>query len=189
MSRLLFITHPEVIVDRSIPIERWRLSDRGAARMAAFAESQAVVEVASIWSSTETKAMEAAGILAAGLRLNVQVKHELHENDRSATGFLPPEEFEATANWFFAEPHKSVRGWERAIDAQRRIRAAVDSILAGRGNGDVAIVAHGGVGTLLLCDMRGLAISRAHDQPYQGHYWVLDLATRAVERGWTALPG
>lgn len=31
----------------------------------------------------------------------------MHENDRSATGFLPPPEFEAVANQFFANPHKA----------------------------------------------------------------------------------
>ena len=46
------------------------------------------------------------------------------ENDRSATGFLPREEFWATADLFFAHPTESIRGWERAIDAQARIVAA-----------------------------------------------------------------
>jgi hypothetical protein len=45
----------------------------------------------------------------------------MHENDRSATGFLPPDEFETVANRLFAEPLVSIRGWERAIDAQLRI--------------------------------------------------------------------
>ena len=42
----------------------------------------------------------------------------LHENDRSATGYLPPNQFEAMADRFFAEPQASVLGWERAVDAQ-----------------------------------------------------------------------
>ena len=45
-----------------------------------------------------------------------------------------------------------VRGWERAIDAQRRIVAAVEQVvLTAPKLGDVAIVSHEGVGTLLLC--------------------------------------
>jgi hypothetical protein len=34
----------------------------------------------------------------------------MHENDRSATGFLPPPEFEAVADAFFVRPLESVRG-------------------------------------------------------------------------------
>ena len=33
------------------------------------------------------------------------------------------------ADAFFAKPEESVRGWERAVDAQARVAAAVDDIL------------------------------------------------------------
>lgn len=41
------------------------------------------------------------------------------ENDRSSTGFLPPEEFEVVADAFFAQPGVSVRGWETAQPSGR----------------------------------------------------------------------
>ena len=37
---------------------------------------------------------------------------------------MPPEEFEYTADLFFAHPEESIRGWERASDAQRRVMVA-----------------------------------------------------------------
>ena len=49
--------------------------------------------------------------------LSVEERPGIGENDRSATGFVPAEEFEALADTFFADPHTSIRGWERAIDA------------------------------------------------------------------------
>lgn len=184
MSRLLFITHPEVTVDPARPVPRWHLSDTGIRRMRLFAESPEVAEVTAIWASTETKAIEAAGILAARLGLGIQVAADLGENDRSATGFLPPPEFEAMADAFFAHPDESIRGWERAADAQTRIAAAVARILAGHQGGDIAILAHGGIGTLLLSHYRREAISRAADQPFQGHYWTATLPDRAIAHGW-----
>ena len=69
-------------------------------------------------------------MLAARFRIGIEVASDLGENNRSATGFLPPAEFEKVADAFFANPEESVRGWERAIDAQRRIREAVDRIVA-----------------------------------------------------------
>ena len=54
----------------------------------------------------------------------------MHENDRSATGFLEPSEFERVADEFFARPTVSIGGWERAIDAQKRIVGEVEAVWA-----------------------------------------------------------
>src|SRR3712207_2755939 len=97
--------------------------------MQTFAGSPAVRDVTSIWSSGETKAIEAAQILAAALSEPVAIEADLHENDRSATGYLPPDEFERVADKFFAYPEESVRGWERAVDAQARMVGAVERVL------------------------------------------------------------
>jgi broad specificity phosphatase PhoE len=147
-----------------------------------------VAGIREIWCSTERKARDGADILAGYLKLPVNELAELGENDRSATGFLPPDEFEAVANEFFANPSKSARGWETAVDAQRRIIAAVDRVLAAQTNreGDIAIVAHGGVGTLLLCRLSGVAIDRRYDQPPNngGNYFSFDIRTRHPRHGW-----
>jgi broad specificity phosphatase PhoE len=183
--RALFITHPNVDVDKDVAVPRWRLSDHGVRRMRAFVASPAVSKVTEVWASSETKAIEAAGLLAARFGLPVHVHAELGENDRSATGFLPPDEFEAVADAFFAAPSESIRGWETAAAAQARVADAVNSILSARSpTGDLAIVAHGAVGTLLMCKYLGRPISRAHDQPFQGHYWSFDLATLKVLHEW-----
>lgn len=187
------ISHPEVVVDPAVPVPRWRLSGRGAARMRRFAaEDPALARLGAVWSSEETKAVEAAEILAARSGLPVRRHPDLGENDRSATGYLPPAEFERLADAFFARPTESIRGWERAVDAQARIAAAVDQILAGHppGAGDVALVCHGGVGTLLLCRVLGVPIARALDQPGQGHVWAFEVATGRVLHRWRSItPG
>ena len=179
---LFFISHPEVVVDPAVPVPKWGLSEKGRARMAAFAGSQTVAGVKAVWSSGETKAVEAAAILAARLGLTARLDEDLHENDRSATGFLAPDEFERVADAFFGSPEVSVRGWERAIDAQARVVAAVERCLAASAaGGDVAVVAHGGVGTLALCHWSDVAIDRSYDQPFQGNYWTLENG-RAMHR-------
>lgn len=184
MSRLIFITHPEVAIDPARPVAHWQLSEAGSVRMRAFADGPVAQGITSLWASTETKAVDAAHILASRLGLDVSVDPELGENDRSSTGYLPPPEFEKAAGAFFSCPEQSMRGWERAIDAQRRIRHATDRILTTHGPGDLAILAHGAVGTLLLCSYLNHPIDRALDQPFQGHYWVADLPARTVRHGW-----
>jgi broad specificity phosphatase PhoE len=50
----------------------------------------------------------------------------------------------------------------------------------------VAIIAHGGVGTLLLCHLSGLPISRDQDQPPTngGNYFAFDQMTLRLIHGW-----
>lgn len=184
MSTIYFVTHPEVVIDPQRPVPRWHLSDAGIARMRAFANTASISGVATVWASTETKAIEAAGIVAAAHGLPVSVHRGFDENDRSATGYLPPAEFQAVADEFFARPHESVRGWERAIDAQRRVVAAFEEIVSAPVDGDIAIVAHGSIGALLYCHLAGVAISRRYDQPSQGHYWTCTLPARTLSHGW-----
>lgn len=183
MTTIFFITHPEVVVDPGRPVPLWRLSAKGIERMRAFAATAEVRNVRVVWASQETKAIEAAGILAGALGIGVAVHPGLHENDRRATGFLPPAEFARVADEFFARPEESVRGWERAVDAQERVRAAFEAIAATDAGGDIAIVAHGGVGTLLWCHLANRPIGREHDQPFQGHYWSYRRDSRAIS-GW-----
>lgn len=187
MPSLFFITHPEVIVDPAIPIDRWHLSPKGAARIATFAASDQMRDVTAIWSSAETKALETAEILARQLRLPVQVAQALGENNRHATGFLPPAEFEEVANAFFAHPEESVRGWERAVDAQARIKMAFSDIARHAPVGDIAVVSHGAVGTLLYCALTAEPISRRYDQPFQGNYWRADFPGLIPAMGWTPI--
>jgi broad specificity phosphatase PhoE len=121
MPAVFFITHPDVAIDPSIPVADWPLNARGRARMQAMSASPWASGVRRI-SSSERKARDAAQFLADGLGLHgYSVVDGLGENDRSATGYLAQQEFEATVDAFFAQPQTSIRGWETAVDAQARI--------------------------------------------------------------------
>jgi len=50
--------------------------------------------------------------------------------------------------------------------------------------GDIAIVGHGGVGTLLMCWLAEVPIDRGHDQPGQGQYWSYDLTHGRMVHQW-----
>ena len=163
-----YLTHPQVNIDPQVPVPRWGLSEVGKARTEAVTTTGPLSGTRRVISSGERKAIETAEIIAAKLGVDVEVREAMHENDRSATGFLVPDEFEAVANQFFAQPHVSVRGWERAVDAQRRIVQEVEQVLACDTPGDVLFVGHGGVGTLLYCHYSRFEIARAHDQPAGG---------------------
>jgi broad specificity phosphatase PhoE len=188
MTTVFFITHPDVTIDPAVPVPDWPLSARGRARMNRALALPFVASVGGVWSSKERKAVDGAAILGAHLHLTVRSLAALGENDRSATGYLPSAEFEAVADQFFAHPEQSVRGWERALDAQQRIVAAVNEVIdASRADqGTIAIVSHGGVGALLLCHLLGQPIGRVYDQPASngGNMFSFEAGTRRLVHGW-----
>ena len=187
MAVAYFITHPEVVIDPFVPVSDWRLSSIGIRRIALMLSQPWVSGVRAVFSSAERKAVEAAQMVADHQSLSPIVIDGLGENDRSATGYLPWVEFEMVADNFFACPEESVRGWERAIDAQRRIAEAVNrAISLAAADADMAIISHGAVGALLLCHLKGVPISRREDQPTGGggNIYSFDLATRRLLSGW-----
>jgi len=187
-SLVRYLTHPQVNIDPAIPVPSWSLSEVGRTRAEAVGSTRQLSRTTQIISSGERKAIETAEIIAAKLNVAVEVRQAMHENDRSATGFLVPDEFQAVADQFFAWPQISVRGWERAVDAQSRIVREVEHILARDEVGDVLFVGHGGVGTLLYCYYSGVAIDRTCDQPAGGGcFFTFTRERRRVRHSWRPL--
>lgn len=191
MPRLLyFITHPNVEINKQIPITDWPLSGTGRIRMLACLKQPWISDITAIYSSTEQKAVDGATIIAKHLSLTFTQITELGEIDRSTTGFLPLQEFEQTADIFFSHPETSTRGWERAIDAQLRITKAITQLFNNdKTNGSIAIVSHGAVGALLYCELTKNKISRQWDQPANegGNYFCFTLHPREVLHHWRSI--
>lgn len=182
----VYVTHPQVTIDPSVPVPDWGLSPQGRARAEEAARRPWVRDLARVVTSTERKARETGAILARAAGVEPEVWPDLHENDRSATGFLSPEEFEATADAFFANPAASVRGWEIARAAQARILRAVSAVLDDHPPScPIAIAGHGGVGTLLWLALMGRPIGRSADQPGGGgNLFAFRLDDRRPLSGW-----
>jgi len=180
-----YLTHPQVQIDPSVPVPSWGLNDVGRARVRTLVEASWLSGTTVIVSSGERKAIETAEPIAAAIGVKLEVRKAMHENDRSATGFLEASEFERVADEFFAHPTSSVCGWERAVDAQERIVREVETVLAPASDGDVLFVGHGAVGTLLFCHYSNLSICRGHDQPDGGgHYFSLVKDGRQILHPW-----
>ncbi|MEM9797343.1 MAG: histidine phosphatase family protein [Pseudomonadota bacterium] len=187
---VIFLTHAQVHIDPSVPVPDWGLTAEGQARHAAFARAPELEGLAAVFASGERKALDGAAPAAARAGLRLRQRTALGENDRSATGYLPPDRFERMADRFFAEPDMSVEGWERARDAQIRIVGAVRAALAeDRADGPVLIVAHGAVGALLRCHLKGRTITRDEDQPATGggNWFAFDPAMDGPPTDWRTI--
>jgi len=187
----LYITHPEVVIDPAVPMPRWGLSDVGMARARAFARRSVVPRGLPIFSSTERKAMELAEIIAPESVSKVISEEAFGENDRSSTGYLPGEQFEAVVERFFADPAHGPDGWESALEAQQRIVDAVLSALA-RTHGNAVFCGHGAVGTLLKCWVAGRPIARSEDQRViaskgGGNCFLFEVEPQRLISDWVAM--
>jgi broad specificity phosphatase PhoE len=182
----VYVTHPQVTIDPRVPVPDWGLSPLGRSRTDEAARRPWVQGLARVVTSTERKAQETGAILARAAGVDPEIWPDLHENDRSATGYLPPEEFEAMADAFFTEPARSVRGWETAEAAQARILRAVEALLDSHPpERPLALVGHGAVGTLLWLALTNRPISRTADQPGGGgNLFAFRLRDRRPISGW-----
>jgi len=190
MRKVYFLTHPDVLIDPKIPVPLWSLSERGLQRMKKVLNESWIQDIDSIYCSTEKKAIDGAEIVADHLALHFEKIEKLGENDRSSTGFLNSDDFEETADLFFSNPDKSIRGWETATAAQKRITDCLTEILKKDSKkGDILIIAHGGVGTLLLCSIKQSNISRKEDQPSTngGNYFLYNTDPRELIHGWKTI--
>ncbi|NYD24716.1 histidine phosphatase family protein [Kineococcus aurantiacus] len=115
------VSHPEVLADPTVPVPQWGPAPAGYEQLQRSLVVPWVRSASFVASRAEREALQTAQAVAEVSRCAVHVEEELGENDRSATGFVPPQQFEALVDAFFAEPEDSVCGGETAADAQRRI--------------------------------------------------------------------
>jgi broad specificity phosphatase PhoE len=191
MARVIFLTHPEVVIDPSVPVPEWPLTSVGRRRVAWFGEVMAGRPVTAIWSSDERKAQDGAEILAARLNVPHRIDPALGENDRSATGYVAPPEFWEMVEAFFSRPDESVRGWETARDAQVRIVGAIARVIAEEPTaGDVLVVSHGGVGRLLTAHLQDVEIGEENrpEHPGGGCWIEFDRESRRIVSSWRTIP-
>lgn len=190
MARLIFLTHPEVVIDPNMPVPAWPLSAVGRWRAARFATWCEALDLAAVYSSDEQKAVDGGQIIASHRGVPHWTDAALGENDRSSTGYVAPPRFWEIVESFFARPDESVLGWETARAAQARILGAVQRANAeAEPRKDLVIVSHGGVGRLLAAALSGVPIGQESQPGHSGGgCWLeIDRADLTIIRDWQAI--
>lgn len=154
---LILVKHSLPEIQEDLPAREWHLSDEGKLRAARLAERLMSYQPEVVISSTEHKAIETAGIIAANFEMENRVVADLHEHDRSTTPYLSKPDFERSVQEFFSTPDALVFGSETANEAYNRFAQAIQSVLESHQNQTVVIVAHGTVISLFVSRLTGLA--------------------------------
>ena len=179
--RLILVRHsvPEVVAD--VPAREWRLSEKGRERAAALAERLGErAKPAAIVSSVEPKAAETAAILARAFGVHCETAEGLHEHDRSNVGWLSSERFDLAITDFFRRPQELVLGRETAAEAQARVERAIAEALRRHPCGDMVVVTHGTVMTLLVAATNTIDMMAFWRRLKMPDYAVLRLPERTL---------
>lgn len=188
MATAYVFTSTQMRVDPATPVKEWRLSDEGRARVLRVVGAPWVSRVRRIVTSTEYAVIEAANMFARRLDLAVEFRQELDDSHRPSSAFLSVAEFDRMLDAFFGRPEEGpLPGWEGAADAQKRVIAAVDTVIETDQDepGDLLFILHGRIASLLLCHLAGLPISREFFQPmFGGNLFAFDRASRRVLFRW-----
>ena len=166
-TRLLLIRHGETAWNAEGRIQGQLdppLSDRGKRQAALLAERLAREEIAAVYSSDLGRARATAEVMAAALRLPVELAPGLREAHfgqwQGLTGaeirMEYPEEYRLWREDSLA--HRPPCG-ERIEALQERSLAAADEILEAHVGQSVAVVAHGGPIRCLVCGLLELPLA------------------------------
>jgi broad specificity phosphatase PhoE len=152
---LILVKHSVPEIDRDRPANTWALSDEGQFRAHRLVEELKSFETEVIVSSAEPKAKETAEIIAADLKLDMQIFPSLHEHDRSNVPYLSQEAFQNSIRDFFRESDQLVFGNETANQAHARFYKALHSVLDKNRNKTIVVVTHGTVISLFVSRLTG----------------------------------
>lgn len=188
MAQVIYVCHPEVVIDPDVLVPDWGLSDAGFATMDRLLAVLPLDGLGSVWSSTEQKARDGAGVIARHCAVPHFERPDLGENDRSVTGYLVQADFDIAVDAFFGQPDTSYRGWETARDAHDRMVQAVRAMCSDAPAGDIALVAHGGVGCLLNGAVKSTPISRATASHGYGSWFCFDRDSWDLTLDWQSAP-
>jgi broad specificity phosphatase PhoE len=151
MRNLLLIRHAQTRPAAGVRPAEFRLTEAGRASCDSFAEKLIPWNPVVIVTSEEPKARETGQVIAETLGVPVESRPGLEEHHRQAVERIGTQiEFEKAVERIFGEPDRVVYGDESGTEALHRFSKAIDRVLAGYPEGNVAVVTHGTVMALFV---------------------------------------
>lgn len=149
---LILVRHSAVHTDPAIPSHEWSLTADGRRRCHTLAAKLQPYPPDQFITSYEPKARETGQIMADVFGVPCQAVAGLQEHDRRGVPYFASKgEFATAVSIFFTHPDELVFGAETAVQARDRFGTAVAQQLANLAHNHLAIVAHGTVLTLFIC--------------------------------------
>ena len=158
MRFLHLVRHARSQPTPGVSAHEWPLMPEGEAQAADLARHLRERNVSCVVTSVEPKAHATGRVIARELGVTLGTAPGLHEQERSTAPFYATEaEFTKALAALFTRPAERVFGEESADEAHARFRAAVNAVME-REAGNVVVVAHGTVNSLLVARANNLDV-------------------------------
>lgn len=165
-TRLYLIRHGQVVNHHEFRYNGHfdvDITDIGVLQMENIAAFLAAEKITAVYSSDLQRAAKGAEIIGAALGLKPMKIHALRELHLGRWEGLTREEgsvrFPEEADFRFRDlAHTRVKGGENLHDLKSRVIPALHDILHKHRGERMALIAHGGVNRVVLCDAMGLAM-------------------------------
>lgn len=184
MTKLIYITHPSVNIDKNVLPQFWDLSEKGFIEAEKLMDEYFWKDVKAIYSSVEPKAYSVARIASDKFKIPHQAFKELGEADRSATPFLPIDEYMQAIKYSYEHPDGNHLGWESHNSMMKRNATKLEEIMKSHHDETIAIIGHGGAGTTVKCFIKSIEPNFAEDPQKTGCYFIADWDKRMIIQDW-----
>jgi broad specificity phosphatase PhoE len=149
--QLILVRHSLPQFVSGVPASQWHLSAEGRRRCETLAIRLAPYDLGVLVASEEPKAIETGQIVAEILGLPLEMAAGLHEHERGVVTEVGNQgKFRAQVVRLLERPDELVMGHETANQAHARFTAAVARVVGQHPAGNLAVVSHGTVMTLLI---------------------------------------
>lgn len=169
-----FLRHGETKRDKSIPISKWVLSDKGIQQVERLVNEDTFKEADLIFSSTEEKAFQTAQPIADSLGKEITQLAEISELNRDQGGFMEPEEYEKAVRYCLEQIDKSVHNWETATHALNRFTRKVEKLDRQYENKKILVVGHAFTINLYFAKLLGV-LNKVYERFKMNNYGDLGI--------------
>jgi len=180
MIKLILIRHPETDWNKQ---ERYMgsadipLNNKGKKQARAILGYFKNKNISAVYSSKLKRALEAANLIAKPRNLKVKQDERLNEIDFGEWEGLTFEQVQkkhpGLAREYLSKPQNiKIPGGESFSEFKNRVKASLEKILA-KEHGNVAIVSHGGVNRVIICELLKIPFS---------HLWQIKQDNGAINK-------
>jgi broad specificity phosphatase PhoE len=156
MGKIVLVKHSLSDMRPDVPPAEWTLAEEGWKRCTRLAERLAAYKPELVYSSVEPKARQTAGLVAERLGVGLETVEGLHEHKRRSVALQTQHDFESAVAVFFQRPDELVMGEESAARAAERFGKAMETVIDNAVGGDIVVVTHGTVISLLVAEHNDL---------------------------------
>ncbi len=187
MTKLIYITHPEVIIDTDIDIDSWQISPLGWDRVQNLLSLDFWHVVEKVYTSTEPKAYTIAEKVSKKYNIEFEKVRDLREIDRSSTGIIRPlSKYMEVVQSSYENISDQVRGWESIDSVMLRNSNVVEKLKVKHPRETIVIIGHGCAGTTIKCYIKNIPPSFREDPQKTGCYFMADLDGNTIINDWAA---